>query len=204
MRRKQTEGGPTDRLLQPDTSPSQSEISSVHDDSRATVAVQIGRTPRGDIDVVARCHLDLPAVVRTSPRLAGGTPFPTLYYLVCPVAVRAIGRLEAAGRMREYEEMLARDPALAGAYRDAHERYQAQRNAIAPLDDASTAGGMPERVKCLHALYAHELADSNPIGALVRAEIEPLDCASRCVVSTDDGVARAPGHPGFAGKKRRR
>jgi hypothetical protein len=170
---------------------------------RDVVAVQLGRDPRGAIDVVARCPYGLPAVIETSPRLADGSPFPTLYYTVCPVAVRAIGRLEANGTMRALEERLASDDELRDAYAHAHDRYRAARDAIEVLDEEQTAGGMPARVKCLHALYAHELADGNPIGAIVRDKIEPLSCPGPCV-ETSDTVRRTEGHPGFAGKKRRR
>jgi len=174
-------------------------------DDRATVAVQLGRDPRGDVDVVARCPFGLPLVIRTAPKLPDGEPFPTLYYLVCPVAVREIGRLEAAGVMRELETRLEEDADLRVAYGRAHERYLAQRNALFALDEPASAGGMPSRVKCLHALYAHERADANPIGGIVRQRIEPLDCPGPCVQEAEDGTATAtPGHPGFAGKKRRR
>jgi hypothetical protein len=174
------------------------------DDARATVAIQLGRDPRGSVEVVARCRYGLPSVIRTRPRLEDGTPFPTLYYLVCPVAVRAIGRLEANGTMHELEARLAADPSLRERYARAHDRYRAERDAIEVLDDQSSAGGMPERVKCLHALYAHEVGDANPIGALVREQIEPVDCPGPCVRATDDDLEAVPGHPGFAGKKRRR
>ncbi|MGZ4120994.1 MAG: DUF501 domain-containing protein [Actinomycetota bacterium] len=174
-------------------------------DDRSTVAVQLGRDPRGSVEVVARCPFGLPLVIRTSPRLEDGSPFPTLYYLVCPVAVREIGRLEASGFMREMERLLATDPGVAEAYSRAHERYRAQRDAITALDDPSTAGGMPDRVKCLHALYAHERADANPVGAIVRERIEPLDCPGRCVTLDDEGRAvPVPGHPGFGGRRGRR
>jgi hypothetical protein len=169
-------------------------------DDRSIVATQLGRDPRGEISVVARCPFNLPLVIRTSPRLDDGSPFPTLYYTVCPVAVREIGRLEAAGVMRELQRRLDEEPELRDAYARAHDRYLAQRDSIEQLDDPASAGGMPSRVKCLHALYAHERADANPIGALVRAKMEPLDCPGPCVV---DGE-RVTGHPGFAGKKRRR
>jgi len=173
-------------------------------DDRATVAVQLGRDPRGDVDVVARCPFGLPLVIRTAPELPDGAPFPTLYYLVCPVAVREIGRLEAAGVMRELETRLENESDLRDAYARAHERYRAQRDAIAVIDEQASAGGMPSRVKCLHALYAHERADANPIGGIVRRRIEPLDCPGPCVQEADDGTVTATkGHPGFAGKKRR-
>jgi uncharacterized protein len=167
--------------------------------------VQLGRDPRGHVEVVARCPYGLPSVIRTAPRLDDSTPFPTLYYTVCPVAVRELGRLEASGAMRDFDEQLAADPDLRDAYARAHDRYRAQRDAIEMLDDPASAGGMPSRVKCLHALYAHEMGDGNPIGAMVRERIEPLDCPGPCVRLGEDGTAeRVPGHPGFAGKKRRR
>jgi hypothetical protein len=168
---------------------------------RDVVRAQLGREPRGDIEVSARCPFGLPLVVTTAPRLHDDSPFPTLYYLTCPVAVRAIGRLEAAGAMRAYEERLATEPELAAEYAQAHERYVRARDALAPLGRDESAGGMPDRVKCLHALYAHERADANPIGALVRADIEPIDCPGVCV---DESGARVEAHPGFQGKKRRR
>jgi len=174
-------------------------------DDRATVAVQLGRDPRGDVEVVARCPFGLPLVIRTSPELQDGTPFPTLYYVVCPVAVREIGRLEAAGVMRELESRLDEDADLRDAYARAHERYRVQRDALHVLEEPASAGGMPTRVKCLHALYAHERADANPIGGMVRQRIEPLDCPGPCVHSEADGkLIATQGHPGFSGKKRRR
>ena len=99
-------------------------------------------------------------MVETSPRLPDGTPFPTLYYLTCPRAASAIGRLEATGLMREMTDRLHADAELAAAYRHAHERYLARRRElghVAEIDGVS-AGGMPTRVKCLHVLVAHSLA----------------------------------------------
>src|SRR5438067_4964699 len=169
----------------------------------ATVAVQLGRDPRGEVAVIARCPFGLPLVIRTSPRLDDGTPFPTLYYLTCPVAVREIGRLEAAGTMRELEARRSSDEHLRAAYERAHRRCIAQGDAIEELQEPACAGGIPSRVKCLHALYAHERADANPIGAIVRDRIEPLDCPGPCVQESDGAVSATPGHPGFGGKKRR-
>jgi hypothetical protein len=106
-------------------------------------------------------------VVETSPRLADGTPFPTLFYLTCPRARSAIGRLEASGLMREMTARLETDAALAAQYLAAHEDYLARRDAISSLGTEVTAGGMPRRVKCLHVLVAHSLAAGpgvNPFG----------------------------------------
>jgi uncharacterized protein len=137
------------------------------------VAAQLGREPRGLRAVAHRCPCGLPDVVETAPRLPDGTPFPTLFYLTCPKATSAIGTLEAGGLMREMTARLAADPALAAAYEAAHQDYLDRRAAVAdeegvePLPEGmQTAGGMPARVKCLHALVAHELAvpGANPFG----------------------------------------
>jgi uncharacterized protein len=133
----------------------------------AVVAVQLHRPPRATRAVAHRCGCGLPDVVETSPRLADGTPFPTLYYLTCPRARSAVGRLEAAGVMREMTERLAVDTELAAAYQAAHEDYLSRRDAIAGLGTEVSAGGMPTRVKCLHVLVAHSLAVGrgiNPLG----------------------------------------
>lgn len=159
------------------------------------VAVQIGRPPRGTVTVAARCPYGLPLAVRTSPRLDDGEPFPTRFWLTCPAAVRAASALESAGRMRALNDLLACDAALADAYARAHDAYVADRDTDGALDGAPSAGGMPNRVKCLHALLAHEYADANPIGAIVRHEIEPLDCPGPCVVDESGSAVAAAGHP---------
>src|SRR5262250_3787095 len=137
------------------------------------VALQLGRPPRGLRRVAHRCPCGLPDVVETAPRLADGTPFPTLYYLTCPRATAAMSRLEAEGVMRQMQRRLAEDAELRAAYRAAHRDYLARRTeaaraaGMAPLPPGTqSAGGMPDRVKCLHALAAHELAvpGANPLG----------------------------------------
>lgn len=133
----------------------------------AAVAAQLGRTPRGMREVVTRCPSGHPAVVLTSPRLADGTPFPTLYYLTCPKLCSLVGGLEASGMMKEMTDRLGTDEALAASYAAAHESYLAERDAIESLGTRVSAGGMPERVKCLHVHLAHTLAKgqgANPIG----------------------------------------
>lgn len=133
----------------------------------AVVAAQLHRPPRATRDVAHRCSCGLPDVVETAPRLDDGTPFPTLFYLTCPRAASAIGRLEASGLMREMTERLSVDAELAARYRAAYDDYLARRNAIEPLGTTVAAGGMPDRVKCLHVLVAHSLAVGpgvNPFG----------------------------------------
>ena len=153
----------------------------VSDADRAAVAAQLGREPRGLRAVAHRCSCGLPDVVETAPVLEDGTPFPTLYYLTCPRAASAIGRLEGSGLMAEMTERLAADPALAAAYQAAHDDYVARRDAIEVLPGAPSAGGMPVRVKCLHVLVAHELASANPLGREALDLLGDWGAAGPCV-----------------------
>jgi uncharacterized protein len=152
------------------------------------VTQQLGRPVRGVRAVAARCGpggAGHPSVVETEPRLPDGTPFPTLYYLTCPRAVAATSTLESVGVMRELTDELSADPGLAAAYRAAHESYLAAREAAGHVEEIAgiTAGGMPDRVKCLHVLVAHSLAAGpgvNPIGdralELMAATWTPATC----------------------------
>jgi len=135
----------------------------------AVVAEQLGREPRGVVEIAARCRCGRPTVVRTSPRLPDGTPFPTSYYLTHPGAVSAVSTLEASGLMTEMTQRLEQDDELAAAYRAAHEDYLAARTELGDVPEIAgiSAGGMPGRVKCLHVLVGHSLARGrgvNPFG----------------------------------------
>jgi hypothetical protein len=153
---------------------------------RATVATQLGRPPRAIRRVVHRCPCGNPDVIETSPRLPDGAPFPTLYYLTCPRANAAVGRLEASGLMRTMTARLHTDPDLATAYRAAHEAYLARRRELGEVAeiDGVSAGGMPTRVKCLHVLVAHALAVGpgvNPLGDEALAQLPPWWADGSCV-----------------------
>lgn len=151
------------------------------------LAEQLGRPPRGAVRVAARCVCGRPTVVVTAPRLDDGTPFPTVYYLTCPPATVALSQLEATGVMKQMTARLAADDELRAAHRRAHEAYIADREALGHVPELAgiSAGGMPDRVKCLHALAAHALAAGpgvNPLGdealALVADAWRPDRC--RC------------------------
>jgi len=139
------------------------------------VAAQLHRPPRATRSVAHRCSCGLPDVVETAPRLEDGTPFPTLYYLTCPRAASAIGRLEASGLMREMTDRLATDADLAEHYRAAYADYLARRDAIEPLGTTVAAGGMPTRVKCLHVHVAHALAAGNGVNPFGDEALDLLD-----------------------------
>jgi hypothetical protein len=165
-------------------------------DERAVVEVQIGRPPRSAVVVAARCHLGLPVATEVPPLLDDGTPFPTRYWLSCPLAVTRVARLEAAGGVAAADRRIASDPKLASEYEAAMERYRRERDAQLPTGHAGPVprggvGGSSGGVKCLHAHYADTASgNENPVGASVASQIEPLDCTLPCVAEIDGRVER--------------
>jgi hypothetical protein len=158
----------------------------------AAVEVQLGRPPRAVAGVAHRCPCALPDVVTTLPRLEDGTPFPTTFYLTCPRAVGAVGTLESSGLMREMTARLQEDAGLAARYRAAHEDYLRRRAALGSVPQIArvSAGGMPDRVKCLHVLVAHALAAGagvNPLGDEALTALPPWWAAGPCVSTVPDG-----------------
>ena len=159
---------------------------SVSQEDIAEVSRQLGRPARDILDIAARCVCGRPLVVKTKPRLGNGTPFPTLYYLTQPAATAAVSTLEASGVMVRYQNLLAEDPDIATAYQRAHESYLAERESVEVVDEIAdfSAGGMPVRVKCLHALVGHSLAKGpgvNPIGDLALSELDWSPSRCQCV-----------------------
>ena len=148
----------------------------VGDADREMLAIQLGREPRGAVRIAARCTDGWPAVVATAPRLPDGTPFPTFYYLTCRRLNSVLSTLESEGFMRDYAQQLSENAELAQLYREAHDKFLEDRESIEVVDEIAgySAGGMPDRVKCLHALVGHSLAVGpgvNPIGDLALAEV---------------------------------
>jgi len=78
--------------------------------------------------------------------------------------------------MREMEHRLSLDDELREQYRAAHDRYLAERSTLGdvPEIEGISAGGMPQRVKCLHVLAGQSLASGpgvNPLGDEVLDEV---------------------------------
>ena len=160
----------------------------------AVVHAQLGRPPRSIHAVGHRCPCGNPDVVATEPRLDDGTPFPTTFYLTCPRASSLIGTLEASGLMREMTDRLAEDQDLAAAYRSAHDAYLAARNAIGEVPEISgvSAGGMPDRVKCLHVLAGQSLAQGRgviPLGDEVLEELGDWWVSGPCVSPSQEELS---------------
>jgi hypothetical protein len=160
---------------------------------RVVIEAQIGRPLRADSTVVAACPLGLPVVVTVPPVLDDGTPFPTRYWLTCPLAVTRIGRIESVGGVRRLQAWIDADPTRRADLDATHSRYASERDSSLEgqpvhLPSGGVAGSTAG-VKCLHAHYAdHAAGNHNPVGTAVAPFVEPLDCTRPCV---EDG-ARNP------------
>ena len=164
----------------------------------AVIEAQLGRPPRAMHAIAHRCPCGNPDVVATEPRLDDGTPFPTTFYLTCPRAASLIGTLEASGLMKEMTDRLETDADLASAYRRAHERYLEYREAIGHVPEIAgvSAGGMPNRVKCLHVLAGQTLAQGpgvNPLGDEVVEALGEFWAAGPCVGAPVEARTEEPG-----------
>lgn len=137
------------------------------------VAALLGRRPQGDFTVVLRHPNGDPRVVRNAPLLHDGTPMPTRYWLVDPVDVAAVSRLEASGGVNIAEAEVDANELIA-----AHHAYAAERDAHIPAQHSGPkpyggVAGTRRGVKCLHAHYASWLVgNADPVGRWVATQLE--------------------------------
>jgi hypothetical protein len=166
------------------------------------LALQIGRPLRAASTVLRRCDLGLPIVAEVPPILETGEPFPTRYWLTCPLGHRRISRIEGKGGVRAAQARVAADPELRKALDAAHLRYASDREALllegAVLSQTQRrpsggVGGSSGGVKCLHAHYADFAAgNDNPIGRDVHDAIGEPRCDTPCVTIVDGKLQRSP------------
>ncbi|HEX6400764.1 MAG TPA: DUF501 domain-containing protein, partial [Actinomycetota bacterium] len=152
------------------------------------VREQLGRDPSVPFSVVARCGDGHPLVIRNRPVDAEGHPFPTLYWLTCPVAGAAVARVESEGwidRLEGHHE-------VARGLGDVHARYAAERGELLPGSEGwGGVGGTRTGVKCLHAHYAYHLdGGDDPVGRWTAARVEPVhpDDRPARVAAIDQGT----------------
>lgn len=172
--------------LRPDTS-------DAAPDDATTVAMQLGREPRGAWRVDARCSYGHPTVIETAPALPGGEPFPTLYYLTCPWLVEHVGALESRGEVARYSRELAADPLLVERMRAADAEYRARRGRAAGGVDPTPGVGIagqrdPLGTKCLHAHVASALAGiDDPVGVAIVERVGSHCPDDRCAAWIEEG-----------------
>ena len=163
-------------------------------DDRATVARQLGRTPRAFLRVVVRCPWGLPAVTEQDPYDGSGAPFPTTYYLTCRHLIAAVSRVEAAGGVERWSAAVASDAVLASDLERATAEQRAIRHALAAgrtgadggesLESGIGGSRNPAQLKCLHAHAAYALARPGYLlGEAVLAELPERWPTDRCCSS---------------------
>lgn len=112
----------------------------VTDADRETVAVQLGRQPRGLLAVVSRDGAGSPEAVLTAPlfiRMKAGRAvkvevFPTQFWLTSPVLYEAISSLEAEGWIERLEARLETDRAFREAMVRSHRGAARLRRQLVP------------------------------------------------------------------------
>lgn len=150
---------------------------------KAVIAAQLGRPSRADSAVAHRCAHGLPTSIRVDPRLEDGTPFPTTFWLTCPLVKKHVGTLEADQVMAGLNERLATDGEFAAEYEAAAQRYVAFRDTLGePLPGSPRAGGAEGHIKCLHSHAGHTLAtNDNVVGHETLDRVLPMPCPAPCV-----------------------
>jgi len=165
---------------------------------------QLGRPPRGLLNIEVRCPWGYPAVIRVAPLLDNAEPFPTLFWLTCPIVREQLSRLEERGVIKTLEDEIARDPELQRLYREDHRRYAHERFSLLSthekklLEDRGWLEALRDRgiagiadfrtVKCLHAHYAHHLARGSVLGRWLEERFQFAWCPKdkiRCAPSAD-------------------
>ncbi|MDA3013319.1 MAG: DUF501 domain-containing protein [Actinomycetota bacterium] len=155
------------------------------DKEKQIVELQIGRKLRSESKVVSKCHLNLPTVIEVPPNLDDGTPFPTTFWLTCPMYNKKIGSLESNGMIKDLDEQLDNNSLLRAqwanrqkSYKEYREKLKDKKSAINPQGGV---GGAANSIKCLHAHTADELAtNQNIIGKIVIETLGSFNCENPC------------------------
>ncbi|MDI6873069.1 MAG: DUF501 domain-containing protein [Actinomycetota bacterium] len=166
------------------------------EEDRRLVERQLGRRLRGEVRAASRCLHGKVQVIATSPLLDDGTPFPTLFWLTCPLLQREVSRLEDGDLREILRQRLADDEDFASALRGAEEEYRSLREEWAErlgcgdkvrklfVSRAGIGGTVAGGLKCLHAHLAHYLAGGeNPVGEAVYEKMgnpQERECPGDC------------------------
>ncbi|MGB0454407.1 MAG: DUF501 domain-containing protein [Bacteriovoracaceae bacterium] len=143
----------------------------------------LGRDPEGSKEVLVRDKNGNPRVIRVSAYF-NKTPFPTIYWLVCPILKKRIDEIEASGFIKhlESEVFLKGSDLLFELEADQRRCIESRMNSI--KDDGIEKdipekilrsfqergiGGIQkfEQVRCLHMHYAFHLVHGGVVGRLL-------------------------------------
>ena len=173
----------------------------VNPEDREIISKQLGRAPRGLVEVSARCSYGYPVVIKTEPLIKNSDGdfevFPTLYWLTGPKRRKEVAKIESSGYIEQLEKELNSDRDLKKEYRRNEENYLDQQGELLTREDEEFLkrkgalealnrgiGGIEsdEHIKCLHLHLAHQIADENVIGALLQERFSFDDCPQDDVV----------------------
>ena len=153
---------------------------------KVVVEIQLGRKLRSELEVSCRCHFNLPAVIKVPPRLKDNTPFPTTYWLTCPMLNRKVGALESQGLIKEIDKQLEVNSQLKSLWKRRQDSYRNERDSLETEEVYPKAkggvGGAKNSIKCLHSHTADELSTGmNSVGKIVLESIGTFNCEEPCI-----------------------
>ena len=152
------------------------------------VEIQLNRNLRSEIKVAVKCHFDLPVVVDVPKNLDDGTPFPTMFWLTCPMYIKKVSTLESHGMVKELDKQLNSNKKLRKLWskrqksyeKERNRKYKSVNNTVSPIGGV---GGAVNSIKCLHSHLADELVTGkNIVGQIVLENVGGCNCNEPCVV----------------------
>ena len=154
--------------------------------NKQVVEIQLGRKLRNSVNIFTTCHFNLPVVIKVPPNLDDGTPFPTTYWLSCPMYTKKVGSLESTGLIKELDRHIQEDKNLENQWLERQRSYEDERTQ--QIDDKTKihpyggVGGARESIKCLHSHLADQLATGkNIVGQIVEELVGGYNCQEPCI-----------------------
>ncbi len=147
--------------------------------------------------VAVRCSAEYPQVLVCKPFMSDNTPFPTLFWLVCPYLDKLCAELETEHKIPQFEKELEANRETVEKW---HEEYAKLRAALIAENSTKNiknlsaiiksfgrtgVGGInrfnnPCAAKCLHLQTATMLAWKHPAEAWLRKELGCTECGEAC------------------------
>ncbi|AKI98085.1 DUF501 domain-containing protein [Kosmotoga pacifica] len=152
------------------------------------VEQQLGREVKNNFTVVKKCRWGYPQCIQSS-LITEGKPFPTLFWLTCPLLSKEVSRLEEKGWIKRFEENLQNSEELFQRYLKAHRATIELKASLVKANNLKNwqkeallgrgIGGIKnlKTVKCLHLQLANYLSGiKNPIGESVWKMLSIKEC----------------------------
>ena len=150
------------------------------------------------LGAAVRCKWGFPQVLACAPFMSDGTPFPTVFWLVCPYLDKRCAELETEHKIPVLEKELENNREAVEKWHkeyaelrkkllsDSETKNIANCDAVMESFDKTGVGGInrlkkPCTAKCLHLQTATMLAWKHPAEAWLRMELGCTECPdSQC------------------------